>query len=74
MINHVVIVRSDGGGNNDGFHYRGGGKYIAIVRKEYIEEGIFVKNKMICSLNTSFLSSVCLRATHRSTESDFSCN
>lgn len=24
MINHVVIVRSDGGGNNDGFHYRGG--------------------------------------------------
>ena len=52
----------------------GGGEYIAIVRKEYIEEGIFSKNKMICSLNASFLSSVCLRATHCSTESDFSCS
>lgn len=43
MINHVVIVRSDGGGNNDGFHYKGGGEIHSyceerIHRRRYFRQ------------------------------------
>ena len=50
MINHLLIVRLDGGGENYGFHYKKKG--IAIVRKESLEISILKKKKIIWSSNT----------------------